>query len=91
MSHLQVQNPITYCLLNGKPHAITEQRYNEFDSMLVAKRRIDKEEYKHELAIQLQKGKTICLSTYCNAELTKHNHGYCDKCEDFNQLEYEVN
>jgi len=89
MSHLKPSEPLTYCLINGKPHAITEKRYNQFDSMLVAKRRIEKSEYVAELAIQFKKGKTICLSTYCNTPLTNHNHGYCDTCEDFQKMEYE--
>lgn len=89
MKHLQVENPNVYCLRMGKPFAVTTTQFNDWFTDNQGADLINKEMYLEARELQLQKGKTICLSTYCNAELTLHNHGYCDKCEDFQKLEYE--
>ena len=50
---------------------------------------ISKDEYFEHLEYQAKKGRTICLSTYCNQELTIHDNGYCADCVDFQKMEYE--
>jgi hypothetical protein len=91
MSHLQVQKPNVYCLRMGKPFIVTKEQFADWFTDNQGATAISKKELNEARKIQLQKGKTICLSTYCNTELTLHNHGYCDQCEDFNQLEYNPN
>lgn len=89
MSHLQATKPNVYCLRMGKPFAITPQQYEAWFTDNQSATAISKSEYLEAREFQLQKGKTICLSTYCNQELTKHDNGYCPTCVDFQKMEYE--
>jgi hypothetical protein len=91
MRYLQPKYPNVYCLRFNKPFAVSPSQFQEWHSDNHSAEMISKKQYLEARELQLQKGKTICLSTYCNTELTKHNNGYCDTCEDFQKLEYEVN
>ena len=91
MSHLRPSNPNVYCLRMGKPFAVTTTQFNDWLTDNSSAELITKKQYLEQRELQLQKGKTICLSTYCTTPLTQHNHGYCDMCEDFQSMEYETN
>lgn len=91
MSHLKSLHPNVYCLRMGKPYAVITEQFNDWFTDNQGVELINKEMFINARQLQLQKGKTICLSTYCSTQLTNHNHGYCQMCEDFNQLEYNPN
>ena len=89
MNHLQVETPNVHCLRMGKPFAVTTNQFNDWFTDNQSAEIISKETYLDARELQLQKGKTICLSTYCNQELTIHDNGYCADCVDFQKMEYE--
>jgi len=91
MNYLTPLKPNVYCLRMGKPYAVTTEQFNDWFTDNQGVELINKGMFLDARKVQLQKGKTICLSTYCSTPLTNHNHGYCNQCEDFNQLEYNPN
>ena len=91
MKHLKPSNPNVYCLRMGKPFAVTTTQFNDWFTDNQGADLINKEMYLEARKLQLQKGKTICLSTYCNAPLTNHDFGYCQSCADFQAMEYDTN